>query len=91
MLRPGTANNDPNVVNKVEAAADWIKVMRYLTSKYAWFYTTNIEGLIHLQREPYETSMWVDELTDTLMVKNYERAGFFCTNPRAVGGQLATS
>jgi hypothetical protein len=91
VLRPGTANNDTNVINKVEGAANSIKVMRYLTSKYAWFYTTDIEGLVHLQREPYETSMWVDELTDTLMVKNYERAGFFCTNPRAVGGQLATS
>src|SRR5208282_5865807 len=91
VLRPGTANNDPNVINKVEAAADSIKVMRYLTSKYAWFWTTDIEGLIHLQREPYETSMWVEELTDTLMVRNYERAGFFCTNPRAVGGQMATS
>jgi len=91
VLRPGTANNDPNVVNKVEAAADRIKVMRYLTSKYAWFVTTDIDGLVHLQREPYETSMWVDELTDTLMVKNYERGGFFVTNPRAVYGQLATS
>jgi len=91
VLRPGTLTNDPNVINKVEAAADTIKVMRYLTSKYAWFWTTNIEGLVHLQREPYETSMWVDEMTDTLMVKNYERAGFFVTNPRAVGGQLATS
>ena len=91
VLRPGTANNDPNVINKVEAAADRIKVMRYLTSKYAWFVTTDIDGLVHLQREPYETSMWVDELTDTLMVKNYERGGFFVTNPRAVYGQLATS
>jgi hypothetical protein len=91
VLRPGTANNEPNVVNKVEAAAESIKVMRYLTSKYAWFLTTDQEGLIHLQRETYETSMWVDELTDTLMVKNYERAGFFVTDPRAVYGQLATS
>lgn len=91
VLRPGTANNDPNVVNKVEAAANNIKVMRYLTSRFAWFLTTNIKGLVHLQREPYETSMWVDELTDTLMVKNYERAGFFCTNPRAIRGELATS
>ena len=91
VLRPGTANNEPNVVNKVEAAAESIKVMRYLTSKYAWFLTTNIDGLVHLQREPYEVTMWVDESTDTLMVRNYERAGFFVTNPRALYGQLATS
>jgi hypothetical protein len=91
VLRPGTANNDPNVISKVLAAADGIKVLRYLTSKYAWFLTTTIKGLVHLQREPYETSMWVDEATDNLMVKNYERAGFFCTNPRAVFGQLATA
>ncbi len=93
VLRPGSATNDPNVISgksKVEAAAENIKVLRYLTSKYAWFVKTNIPGLVHIQRIPYQTSMWIDEFTDTLMVKNRERAGFFCTNPRALVGQMAT-
>jgi hypothetical protein len=65
--------------------------MRYLTSEYAWFIKTNVKGLIHTQRVPYATSMWVDEATDTLMVKNRERAGFGYTDWRAVHGQIATS
>lgn len=91
ILRPGSAENDLNVINKLDGSATGSKVMRFLTSDYAWFLTTNIKGLVHLQRKPYETSMWVDEATDNLMVKNYERAGFFVTNPRALYGQLATS
>ena len=93
VLRPGSANNDPNVISgpsKVEAAANNIKVLRYLTSKYAWFVKTNIPGLTHIQRIPYATHMWIDEFTNTLLVKNRERAGFFCTNPRAIRGEMAT-
>ena len=56
VLRPGTANNRPECGQQGRGGADSVKVMRYLTSKYASFYATNIEGLIHLQREPYETS-----------------------------------
>jgi hypothetical protein len=90
-LRPGTANNDPNVIPKVAGGIKNYKVMRYLTSDYAWFLTTNIKGLLHIQRRPYETSMWVDEQTDNLMVKNYERAGFGFNDPRAIYGMLATA
>lgn len=90
-LRPGTANNDVNVIPTVAGGLKTYSVMRYLTSDYAWFATTNIKGLIHTQRTPYETSMWVDEATDNLMVKAYERAGFAYTDPRAVYGQIATA
>jgi hypothetical protein len=90
-LRPGTANNDVNVIPEVAGGISKYKVMRYLTSDYAWFIKTNIKGLIHTQRVPYATSMWVDEATDTLMVKNRERAGFGYTDFRAVHGQIATS
>lgn len=90
-LRPGTANNDVNVIPDVAGGISKYKVMRYLTSDYAWFIKTNIKGLIHTQRVPYSTSMWVDEATDTLMVKNRERGGFGYKDWRAVDGQIATS
>jgi hypothetical protein len=90
-LRPGTANNDVNVIPTVAGGIKTYKVMRYLTSDYAWFVPTNIKGLIHTQRVPYSTSMWVDDATDTLMVKNRERAGFGYNDFRAVYGQMATS
>lgn len=90
-LRPGTANNDVNVIPEVAGGISKYKVMRYLTSDYAWFIKTNIKGLIHTQRVPYSTSMWVDEATDTLMVKNRERGGFGYKDWRALDGQIATS
>jgi hypothetical protein len=90
-LRPGSASNDVNVIPQVAGGIKNYKVMRYLTSDYAWFIKTNVKGLIHIQRKPYETSMWVDEATDNLMVKNYERAGFGYNDWRAVHGQIATS
>jgi len=90
-LRPGTANNDVNVIPEVAGGISKYKVMRYLTSDYAWFIKTNVKGLIHTRRVPYATSMWVDEATDTLMVKNRERAGFGHTDWRALHGQIATS
>ena len=91
VLRPGTANNDPNELGNVGGAAKRIKVMRYLTNKFAWFVTTNQPGLWHLQRVPYETRMWHDDASQNLSVANYERAGFFCSDSRAVVGFMATA
>ena len=31
------------------------------------------EGFIHMLRIPYESDMWVDNITDNLLVKAYER------------------
>ena len=91
VLRPGTANNEPNVIGEISGGLTKYKILKYLTSDYAWFIKTSVQGLIHTQRVPYATSMWVDEATDTLMVKNRERAGFGYTDWRAIDGQIATS
>lgn len=46
----------------------------YLTSNYAWFVLTQNDGLLFMERDPFETDMWVDNMTDNLLVKGYQRA-----------------
>lgn len=91
-LRPGTGNNDANAILSLSGGLPGgYKVMDYFTSAYSWFLKTDIEGLIHLQRIAYETDMFCDFITDNLLVKGYERAGFFYNDPRAVWGQTPSS
>ena len=92
-LRPGTAQNDPNVINNKDmfGGIRGFKVMRYLTSAYPWFLTTSVKGLIHLDRVPFEMDMQVEFNTDNLLVKSYQRGGFFYDDPRSLWGEMATS
>ena len=91
-LRPGTANNDPNVIPHLSGGLpDGYLVLDYLTSAYGWFLKTDIEGLIYLDREPFETDMQVDFVTDNLLVKGYQRGGFAFNDPRALYGSIPTS
>lgn len=91
-LRPGTANNDVNVIPMISGGIPkGYEVMDYFTSAFAWFLKTDIEGLIHLQRIAYELDMYCDFITDNLLVKGYERAGFFFNDPRCVYGNIPTS
>ena len=52
---------------------------------------TNIEGFIHMLRIPYESDMWVDNVTDNLVVKAYERYSFGVNDPRCGWGEFPTS
>jgi len=91
-LRPGTADNDVNAVLTLSGGLpEGFIVMDFLTSNFAWFLTTNIEGLIHMLRIPYESDLWVDNVTDNLLVKAYERYSFGYNDPRAVWGEFPTS
>ncbi len=91
-LRPGTANNDVNAIIELSGGLPrGYKVMDYFTSALAWFIQTDIEGLIHLQRIAYELDMYCDFITDNLLVKGYERGGFFYNDPRCVWGQYPTN
>lgn len=88
-LRPGTGNNDVNVVNRLSGGIPkGYAVFDYFTSPRAWYLKTDIEGLIHLQRVAYETDMFCDFATDNLLVKGYERGGFFFNDPRAIWGMM---
>jgi hypothetical protein len=66
-------------------------VLDFLTSNFAWFLTTNVEGLILMQRIAYESDMWVDNITDNLLVKSYERYSVNYNDPRAAWGEFPSS
>ncbi len=63
----------------------------FLTSAFAWFLLTNIEGLNYMTRVAFETDMQVDFVTDTLLVKGYERFSYNYSNPRSIYGSFPTS
>ncbi len=91
-LRPGTADNDVNAILTLSGGLpEGFMVMDFLTSNFAWFLTTNIDGLIHMLRIPYESDMWVDNVTDNLLVKAYERYSFGYNDPRAAWGEFPTA
>jgi hypothetical protein len=90
-LRPGTADNDINADRTVEGGITDYMVCDYLTSNYAWFVQTQNEGLKFFERDPYETDMWVDNTTDNLLVKGYQRAQPTYTDWRCAYGSFPTS
>lgn len=90
-LRPGTANNDPNVIPMMSAGTNKFMVYHYLTSNYSWFVKTNKPGLHYFDRIAYDNSMWVDDVTDNIMVKGRERYTFNYRDPRALWGSTPTS
>lgn len=90
-LRPGTADNDVNALLHTGGIADGYEVLDFLTSQYAWFVLTNIKGLVHLERVPFETSMWVDDTTDNLLTKGYERYSFSYNDWRAIWGTFPSA
>jgi len=91
-LRPGTADNDVNaIMTTAGGLPEGYMVNDYLTSSYAWFLLTNIDGLAYMERIPFETDMQVDFVTDNLLVKGYERYSFGYYNWRAIYGSFPTS
>lgn len=90
-LRPGTANNDPNVIPLLSSGTDKIMVYHYLTSNFAWFVRTDKEGLHYFDRIAYDSDMWVDNVTDNIMVKGRERYTFSYRDPRAIWGSFPTA
>ena len=90
-LRPGTADNDVNALLHTGGIADGYEVLDFLTSNFAWFVLTNIKGLVHLERVPFETSMWVDDTTDNLLTKGYERYSFSYNDFRSIAGTVPTA
>lgn len=90
-LRPGTSNNDPNVIRTIDGGVTDYVVLDFLTSNFAWFLTTNIDGLVMFERVKFETSMWTDDTTDNLLVKAYERYQAVYNDPRCLWGSLPTS
>ncbi len=91
-LRPGTADNDVNAIMMTAGGLpEGYMVNDYLTSAFAWFLLTNINGLSYMERVKFETDMQVDFTTDNLLVKGYERYSFGYYNWRAIYGSFPTS
>ena len=91
-LRPGTADNDVNAIMMTAGGLpESYMVNEFLTSAYAWFLLTNIDGLSYMERVKFETDMQVDFVTDNLLVKGYERYSFGYYNWRSIYGSFPTS
>ncbi len=91
-LRPGTADNDANaILSTAGGLPEGYMVNDFLTSAYAWFLLTNIDGLSYMERVKFETDMQVDFVTDNLLVKGYERYSFGYYNWRSIYGSFPTS
>ena len=91
-LRPGTADNDVNaILTTAGGLSEGYLVNDFLTSAYAWFLLTNIDGLSYMERIGFETDMQVDFVTDNLLVKGYERYSFGYYNWRSIYGSFPTS
>ena len=91
-LRPGTADNDVNaIMTTAVGLPEGYMVNDFLTSSYAWFLLTNIDGLAYMERIKFETDMQVDFVTDNLLVKGYERYSFGYYNWRSIYGSFPTS
>jgi len=91
-LRPGTADNDVNAIMMTSGGLpESYMVNDFLTSAYAWFLLTNIDGLSYMERIKFETDMQVDFVTDNLLVKGYERYSFGYYNWRSIYGSFPTS
>jgi phage major head subunit gpT-like protein len=91
-LRPGTADNDVNAVLSTSGGLpESFMTNDFLTSAFAWFLLTNIDGLSYMERVKFESDMQVDFVTDNLLVKGYERYSFGYYNWRAIYGSFPTS
>lgn len=91
-LRPGTADNDVNaIMSAAGGLPEGYMVNDFLTSAYAWFLLTNIDGLSYMERVKFETDMQVDFVTDNLLVKGYERYSFGYYNFRSIFGSFPTA
>jgi hypothetical protein len=91
-LRPGTADNDVNaIMSAAGGLPEGYMVNDFLTSSFAWFLLTNIDGLSYMERIGFETDMQVDFVTDNLLVKGYERYSFGYYNWRSIFGSFPTS
>jgi len=91
-LRPGTADNDVNaILGMNDSLKEGFIVNDYLTNQYAWFLLTNVDGLIFMDRIPFEMDMSVEFTTDNLLVKGYQRYSFGYYDWRAAFANIPTS
>lgn len=85
--RPGTADNDINVLYSNGVIPQGWMVNHYLTDPDAWFITTDVaNGLKHFDRVPQKTSSEGDFDTGNLRFKARARYSFGFSDPLAIVG-----
>lgn len=87
-LRPGTANNDVNAIRTAGVLPEGTEVMDFLTSSTSWFMGTDQDGLLHMNRVPFETDMHTDPITGNLLVVGYQRNSFGFESWRGIWGSF---
>src|SRR6185312_582782 len=85
--RVGTADNDISVVTNMFPEG-WM-CSSFLNNKNAWFVLTDVnDGLKYFQRDPLETKVWTDEVTDNVMTTARERYSAGASDFRAIDGSM---
>ena len=85
--RPGTADNDINVLYTNGVIPGGFVVNHYLTDPDAWFIITDIgNGLKHFQRVPLKTGSEGDFDTGNMRYKSRERYSFGYSDPLGIWG-----
>lgn len=87
-LRPGTANNDVNAIRTAGVLPKGTEVMDFLTSSTSWYMGTDQDGLLHMDRVPFETDMHTDPITGNLLVVGYQRNSFGFESWRGIFGSF---
>lgn len=89
--RPGTADNDVNVINQGGWVSDGISVDRYLTNPTAWFLKTDCpDGLKHFARVKLQRGMEGDFESGNLRYKARERYSFGWSDWRGMFGNAGS-
>lgn len=86
-FRTESADNDISAVFNMDAVPQGYRTNHYLNSPTAWFLLTDADnGLKHYIREPLETDVYADFMTDNLLHKAIERYSFGVSNFRSIYG-----
>jgi len=83
--RPGTDNNDPNVL-KLMGAIPQVVVNHFLTDTDAWFIRTDVPGLAYVERKADSFAQDNDFDTSNAKFKAQGRYSFTCFDPRSIYG-----
>ena len=87
VLRPGTGNNDINVLKSENAIPGGIKTNHYFTQPYAWFLRTNIpDGMRMFWRQKPVFDQDNDFDTKNAKAATYFRMSVGCSDPRGIFG-----
>lgn len=83
--RPGTDNNDPNVLRML-GSIPTVVVNHFLTDQDAWFVRTNVDGLAYVERKADSFAQDNDFDTSNAKFKAQGRYSFTCFDPRSIYG-----